>query len=146
MGPALVSAYNQVMHWLVVLALVSCVGSCGGDKAPAGPGTGSASATGSSSGSAAVAHALDAATDPPLPVALGSDGLPIVCGDWKAAIDKLATCKELPQNARASLLAVYQEASADWGRLPADAKQHLVAVCRAGAASILEGVKATCGW
>ncbi len=113
--------------------------ACGGDKAA--PGTGSGSAV-------AIAHPLpvtDAADAPP-PVATGSDGLPLVCGDWKAAIDKLATCKELPQNARDSLLAVYKDASAGWGQLPADAKKNLVGVCRAGADSILKGAKATCGW
>lgn len=123
------------MRWLVLFA----VAACGGDKAP--PSSGSASAP-----SAPTApSAIDAAVVP-LPVAMGSDGLPLVCGDWKAAIDKLATCKELPQNARDSLLAVYKEASAGWGQLPADAKKNLAGVCHAGAESIVKGAKATCGW
>ena len=87
-----------------------------------------------------------AAIEAPPPVAMGCDGLPLVCCDWKAAIDKLQTCKALPENARASLIAVYTEASTGWGQLPADAKQHLVAICRAGADSVLKGAKATCGW
>jgi hypothetical protein len=69
-----------------------------------------------------------------------------VCGDWKAAIEKLATCAALPQNARVSLIEVYKEASAGWGSLPADAKKNLVTICKAGADSVLKGAKATCGW
>jgi len=97
------------------------------------------------SGSAHAKHA-DAAIEAPPPVATGSDGVPLVCGDWKAAIDKLQTCTALPQNARDSLIAVYKEASTGWGQLPADAKRNLVSVCRAGADSVLKGAKATCGW
>jgi hypothetical protein len=135
-GPLLVWAYNRGMRWLVLLAL----SACGGDKTS--PTTGSA-ASGSAS---AVVHPIDAAPEVVLAVATGSDGVPLVCGDWRAAIEKLATCNELPQSARDSLLAVYNEASAGWGQLPADAKKNLVGVCHAGADSIVKGAKATCGW
>lgn len=123
------------MRLLLVLLLVACGNH---DTAPV-PAAGSGS-------SVAKSKMIDAAIEAPPPVAMGSDGLPLVCGDWKAAIDKLQTCKALPENARASLIAVYTEASTGWGQLPADAKQHLVAVCRAGADSVLKGAKATCGW
>jgi len=122
------------MRLLLVLLLVACGNH---DTAPA-PAAGS--------GSAVAKSKVDAAIEAPPPVAMGSDGLPLVCGDWKAAIDKLQTCKALPENARASLIAVYTEASTGWGQLPADAKQHLVPICRAGADSVLKGAKATCGW
>jgi len=122
------------MRLLLVLLLVACGNH---DTAPV-PAAGS--------GSSVAKAKIDAAIEAPPPVAMGSDGLPLVCGDWKAAIDKLQTCKALPENARASLIAVYTEASTGWGQLPADAKQHLVAVCRAGADSVLKGAKATCGW
>src|SRR5262245_39646945 len=105
-------------------------------------GKGDAPATGSGSGSARARP--DALIAPP--VAVGPDGLPLVCGEWKAAIDKLATCTKLPQNARDSLIAVYKDASAGWAQLPADAKQKLVDVCRAGADSVLKGARATCEW
>lgn len=126
------------MRWLVFFACAASGNGCRGDKSA--PGAGSASA-----GSAVVSPPAPA-PEAPLPVAIGGDGLPLVCGDWKAAIDKLATCKELPQNARDSLLAVYKEASAGWGQLPADAKKNLAGVCHAGADSIVRGAKATCGW
>ena len=123
------------MRWLVIIAVCAC----GGDK------TSRRRASGSGSGSANANHA-DARSKPPPPVAIGSDGVPLVCGEWKAAIDKFATCTAIPQNARDSLIAVYKEASRDWGQLPADAKRNLIAVCRAGADSVLKGAKATCGW
>jgi hypothetical protein len=124
------------MRWLVIVAVCAC----GGDKTPPPPGSGSGS------GSAVVTHAVDAQTEAPLPVAIGSDGVPLVCGEWKAAIDKLASCTAIPQNARDSLIAVYKDASRDWGQLPADAKRNLITVCRAGADSVLKGAKETCGW
>jgi len=124
------------MRLLLVLLLVACGHH---DTAPV-------PAAGSGSSVAKSGKMIDAAIEAPPPVAMGSDGLPLVCGDWKAAIDKLQTCKALPENARASLIAVYTEASTGWGQLPADAKQHLVPICRAGADSVLKGAKATCGW
>jgi hypothetical protein len=117
------------------LALVLVV-ACGNHDAPV-------AATGSGAAKPKIA---DAAIAAPAPVAMGSDGLPLVCGDWKAAIDKLQTCKALPEAARTSLISVYTEASTGWGQLPADAKQHLASICRAGADSVLKGAKATCGW
>ena len=125
-----------MMRWLVMIAVCAC----GGDKTPPPP------ASGSGSGSAMVVHTIDAQTEPPMPVATGSDGMPLVCGEWKAALDKLATCTALPQNDRDSLIAVYKDASRDWGQLPADAKRNLITVCRAGADAVLKGAKATCGW
>ena len=125
------------MRFLIAIALVACSSKADGPQAP---GSGSA-------GSAVVA--LPDAAGPPGPGAVGPvgpDGIPIVCGDWKAAIEKLATCAALPQNARISLIEVYKEASAGWGQLPADAKKNLVAICKAGADSVLKGAKATCGW
>src|SRR5512142_1952460 len=119
------------MRLAVLLLLVACGNH---DTAPA-PTAGS----GSSVANAKSGKTIDAAIEAPPPVAMGSDGLPLVCGDWKAAIDKLQTCKALPENARASLISVYTEASTGWGQLPADAKQHLVAICRAGADSVLKG-------
>jgi hypothetical protein len=127
------------MRLALVLVLVLVLVACGNHDKPA-------PAAGSGSGSSASVHA-DAATIDALPAAaMGSDGLPVACGDWRAAIEKLKTCTAIPENARTSLISVYTEASTGWGQLPADAKQHLEAVCRAGADSVLKGAKATCGW
>jgi hypothetical protein len=111
--------------------------ACGGDKSPP-------PAQGSGSGSAGSAHVVVIDAGPTVP--LGADGLPKVCGDWKAAIDKLQTCTAIPHNARDSLIAVYKDASSGWGQLPADAKKNLVSVCAAGAEAVLKGAAATCGW
>jgi hypothetical protein len=109
--------------------------ACGGDKMP--PPT-------QGSGSAGSAHVVVVDAGPTIP--LGPDGLPKVCGDWKAAIDKLQSCTAIPQNARDSLIAVYTDASSGWGQLPADAKKNLVSICTAGAHAVLDGAAATCGW
>jgi hypothetical protein len=129
----------RVMRWLVMIAVCAC----GGDKTPPSTGSGSAVVAPHTNGGAEL---IDARTELPLAVATGSDGMPLVCGEWKAAIDKLATCAALPQNARDSLIAVYKDASRDWGQLPADAKGNLITVCRAGADAVLKGAKVTCGW
>ena len=101
-------------------------------------------------GSAAPVETRDAQLAEPAPTKpdepLGPDGLPKLCADWKAAVDKLATCTALPQNVRDSLTAVYAQASAGWGPLPAAAKANLATVCKAGADSVDKGAKATCGW
>jgi hypothetical protein len=118
---------------LVLVVIVALAAACG-DRHDAAPVTGHA-------GSARARP--DAA---PVPVPVGPDGLPIVCGDWKAAIDKLATCTALPARVRDSLIAVYQQASSGWGQLPDDAKRELVAACRAGADAVMSGARTACGW
>jgi hypothetical protein len=119
-----------------VRLLLVLVVACGGDKSPP-PAQGS--------GSAGSAH-VDVVVDAGPQIPLGPDGLPKVCGDWKAAIDKLQTCAAIPQNARDSLIAVYKDASSGWGQLPAEAKKNLVTICSAGAHAVLDGAAATCGW
>ncbi len=127
------------MRWLVVVVALA---ACGGERsAPPPPRSGSGSAA-----VHAIDEAIDASSGSPLPAVVGKDGLPVVCGDWKAALDKLSTCTALSQRARESLQAVYADVSKDWGQLPADAKRNLVAICRAGADSVWNGAKATCGW
>ncbi len=122
------------MKTLLVLALAAC-GSHDDRGASAG------------SGSARVAAIVDASTGSAEPnVALGSDGLPVACGQWRAALDKLETCTALPENARASIKAMYTNVSKDWGQLPSDAKTKLGPICQSGADSVLKGAKATCGW
>ena len=122
------------MKILIALALVAC-GSHEDRNAGAG------------SGSARVAAIADASTGSAEPlVALGSDGLPATCGQWRAALEKLDTCTALPENARASLKAMYADVSKNWGQLPNDAKTKLGPICQSGADSVLKGAKATCGW
>ena len=121
------------MKILLVLVLVACGGR---DDRGAGAGSGSARIV--------IADASTGSAEPP--VALGSDGLPVTCGQWRAALDKLDTCTALPENARASLKAIYADVSKNWGQLPNDAKRKLGPICQGGADSVLKGAKATCGW
>ncbi len=103
----------------------------GGDTA-AKPTEGSAAAGSAAAGSAA-------------PAAGGGD-LPAECNDYKAAIDKLASCDKLPAQAKDALKNAYDQASAGWANLPAEAKANLATACKAGADAVMQSAKATCGW
>jgi hypothetical protein len=96
------------------------------DKAPEAPAAG---------GSAAAAA----------PAAGGGD-LPAECNDYKAAIEKLASCDKMPQQARDALKNAYDQASAGWANLPAEAKANLATACKAGADAVMQSAKSVCGW
>jgi hypothetical protein len=69
------------------------------------------------------------------PAAAAGD-LPAECNDYKAAIEKLAACDKLPQAARDALKQSYDQASASWAGLPAEAKASLATACKAGADAV----------
>ena len=77
--------------------------------------------------------------------AAGGD-LPKECQDYKAAIEKLASCDKLPQASRDALKQAYDQASAGWANLPAESKAGLATACKAGADAVMQSAKATCGW
>jgi hypothetical protein len=112
--------------------------ACSGHHEAAPTRTGSAAAGSGSARSIAV--------DAGAPVALGSDGLPIACTEWRAALAKLEACAAFPANARDSLKAEYDAAAKDWAALPAGEKAHLGPICKSGSESVLNGAKATCQW
>jgi len=87
----------------------------------------------------------DTGAAPAAPAAGGGD-LPKECADYKAAIDKLASCDKMPQAARDSLKQAYDQASSGWANLPAEAKAGLATACKAGADAVMQSAKATCGW
>ncbi len=78
------------------------------------------------------------------PAAAGD--LPAECNDYKAAIDKLASCDKLPQQAKDALKQAYDQASTGWANLPAEGKAALKDACKAGADAVMTSAKATCGW
>jgi hypothetical protein len=125
-----------MQRFAIVLALAAC--GTHRDDAASTNGSGSASIV------AVVGDAAIGSADSP--VALGSDGLPVSCGTWRAALDKLKGCTAFPDNARSSLESVYADVSKNWGQLPIDAKKQLGLICQSGADSVLKGAKATCGW
>jgi hypothetical protein len=78
--------------------------------------------------------------------AAGGGDLPAECNDYKAAIEKLASCDKMPQQARDALKQAYDQASAGWANLPAESKAGLATACKAGADAVMQSAKATCGW
>jgi len=85
-----------------------------------------------------------AAGAPAAPAAAGN--LPAECNDYKAAIDKLASCDKMPQQARDALKQAYDQASTGWANLPAEAKANLATACKAGADAVTTSAKQVCGW
>jgi hypothetical protein len=81
----------------------------------------------------------------PAPAAAAGD-LPAECNDYKAAIDKLSSCDKMPQQARDALKQAYDQASAGWASLPADAKANLATACKAGTDAVNTSAKQVCGW
>jgi hypothetical protein len=83
---------------------------------------------------------------PSTPTKLGPSGLPVECDDYKAAIDKLATCNKLAPDAKDSLIQAYQAASTGWTKLPEDARRTLATTCKAAVESVNAAAKTQCGW
>jgi len=83
-------------------------------------------------------------TTPAAPAAAGN--LPTECNDYKAAIDKLSSCDKMPQQARDALKQAYDQASAGWASLPAEAKANLATACKAGTDAVTTSAKQVCGW
>lgn len=96
---------------------------------------------GDMAGSAAAPAAGSAAA----PAAAAGD-LPAECNDYKAAIEKLSSCDKMPQQARDALKNAYDQASAGWANLPAEAKANLATACKAGADAVTTSAKQVCGW
>jgi hypothetical protein len=87
----------------------------------------------------------EAPTEPPKAEAAAA---PAECTDYKALVDKLASCDKLPAAQRDSLKAAFDTAAKDWGTPPADdaAKKALADRCKAGAESVKTAAAKTCGW
>jgi hypothetical protein len=96
-------------------------------------------------------HDMDKGAEAPAagsaaPAAAGGGDLPAECNDYKAAIEKLSTCDKMPQQARDALKNAYDQASAGWANLPAEAKANLATACKAGADAVMQSAKQVCGW
>jgi hypothetical protein len=74
--------------------------------------------------------------------------LPAECNDYKALVDKLASCDKIPAAARDSLNSSYQTAAKSWATPPADdaAKKALADQCKAGADAVRTAAAKDCGW
>ncbi len=80
----------------------------------------------------------------PAPAAAGD--LPAECGEYKAAIEKLASCDKLPQATRDALKQSYEQTSAAWASVPAEGKAALGTACKSAADAVKSSAAATCGW
>ena len=105
-----------------------------GSGAGSAAGSDAAVAAGSGAGSG-VKATLDSAT-----------GVPPSCGDYKAAVDKLATCEKISKAAREQLEQGYANAAKGWAATPEAARASLDEACKAGRDSVLAAGKAQCGW
>jgi hypothetical protein len=101
-------------------------------------------AMGAGSGSAAPAAPAGSASAAAPPAAAGD--LPSECADYKAAVDRLSTCDKMAPKAREALKKAFDDASAGWANLPADAKGGLAPACKAGTDAVMSAAKQTCGW
>jgi hypothetical protein len=93
-----------------------------GDTAPAGgsaDGSAAAPAGGSADGSAAAPTGA-------------STGIP-ECDEYKAAIDKLASCEAIPEATRKTMKDAFDQASGAWASLPAEGKAAAATGCKAAA-------------
>jgi hypothetical protein len=99
-------------------------------------------------GAGGAAPPADPAAAPPAdPAAAGGGGdLPNECKEYKAAIEKLASCDKMPQQARDQLKKGFDDAAAGWEKLPAEAKAALNTACKAGTDAVMGAAKTTCGW
>lgn len=86
-----------------------------------------------------------AATTP----AAGGGDLPAECNDYKAMIEKLASCDKLPQQSRDALKQGYDTMAASWkdvGAMPEEAKKAMGDACKQGAEALKTAASAACGW
>lgn len=87
----------------------------GSDKPPEGSGSAAAADTGSGGGGGG-----------------GSTGIP-ECDEYKAAIDKLASCDAIPEATRKTMKDAFDQASGAWASLPAEGKAAAATGCKAAA-------------
>jgi hypothetical protein len=75
------------------------------------------------------------------PAAGGSTGIP-ECDEYKAAIDKLASCDAIPEATRKTMKDAFDQASGAWASLPAEGKAAAATGCKAGADAVTQAAAA----
>ncbi len=83
------------------------------------------------------------------PAAGGGGDLPAECNDYKAMIEKLASCDKMPQQSRDALKQGYDAMSQGWaniGSMPAEAKKAMADGCKQGTDALKQAAGAMCGW
>jgi hypothetical protein len=74
--------------------------------------------------------------------------LPAECNDYKASIDKLASCDKLPAASRDALKTSFEAQSKAWANVPADdaAKKTMADSCKTANDAVKTAAAKTCGW
>ncbi len=62
--------------------------------------------------------------------------LPGECAEYKAAIEKIATCDKVPQQQRDALKQAYETSSSAWASVPADGRAALATSCKSATDAI----------
>jgi hypothetical protein len=101
----------------------------------------SAGTVGSGSGSGSGSTAAPTAMAAP-----AAGGMPTECNDYKAAVDKVASCDKLDAAARDALKNAYTQLSAGFASLPAEAKANLAGTCKTALEKVNAAAKTICGW
>lgn len=104
-----------------------------GSDTMAGSGAAPAAGSDTMAGSAAAGSAAPAAA---------AGDLPAECADYKAAIEKLASCDKLPQATRDALKQSYEQTSAAWANVPAEGKASLATSCKSAADAVKQSAAA----
>ena len=105
----------------------------GGVAAPSDASGGAAVPAGSAEGSSAMGFG-------------GGSDLPAACGEYKAMIEKVASCAKLPKLERDQMKQAYDNTSATWPNIPADGQLALGTACKAAAAATKQAAGKICGW
>ena len=137
-----------VLALAATVSLTGCKKKKDGDTSADKPAEGTPAMAGSAAAAAPTpdkaAPAAAGTGSAAAPAAAGD--LPAECNEYKAAIEKLSSCDKMPQQARDALKQAYDQASAGWANLPAEAKANLATACKAGADAVMTSAKQVCGW
>jgi hypothetical protein len=138
-----------IMFACVAMSLSLGVAGCKKKKDEAKPAETPAAKPTDDKAAAPADKPADKPADPAAAPAAGGGDLPASCGEYKAMIEKLASCDKMPQQARDALKQSYDTMSASWANaatLPPEAKDGMDKSCKAGADALKQAAAATCGW
>ncbi len=74
------------------------------------------------------------------PAATGD--IPAECDEYKAGIEKLASCDKLPPETKDTLKKAYEQAAAGWANVPAEGKAAVASACKSGADALKQAAAA----
>jgi len=72
--------------------------------------------------------------------------LPAECAEYKASIEKLASCDKLPQATRDALKQAFDQAAGAWASVPAEGKAAQGTACKTAVEAVKQAAATTCGW